>query len=311
MKVAVALALAALIGVAYGATYLQNPQIPGGEEAEINPNERVIHQHEPVPDLPDPGSTLHEGLIFNGKNAGKRTVKGAADLATASGSVQKTIVDYHNEKRREVKGKNEMRMQWHAKASQIAQAWADKCDFRHPTTDQEKKTFLNILLKKDTNCGQSIAMGSGDMTWKQAMDMWYNEKKDFKWGVDTGKVVGHYTAMVWKTSRFVGCGYKLCKAGTPQQFHFFVCDYAPGGNVYPNHLKPYDAGNPCDSCKGACENGLCTNACEYENKLSNCENPSGNYPALFANGCDKADSMMDSMKAQCEATCNCKGKSLY
>jgi pathogenesis-related protein 1 len=93
-------------------------------------------------------------------------------------------------------------------------------------------------------CGQNIAMSSGHLTITQVIaSMWAGERKDFKYGVDTGKVVGHYTQLVWRTTTEVGCATKLCNAGTPRAFHFWVCNYLPAGNSVPtyvgNRFKPY------------------------------------------------------------------------
>jgi hypothetical protein len=50
-----------------------------------------------------------------------------------------------------------------------------------------------------------------------------------------GKITGHYTALVWPTTREVGCGKAYCfnpdpaKAATAYAV-IYVCNYFPGGN---------------------------------------------------------------------------------
>lgn len=41
------------------------------------------------------------------------------------------------------------------------------------------------------------------------------------------KVCGHYTQVVWKNSRYVGCGKAMAANGTL----YYVCNYYPAGNT--------------------------------------------------------------------------------
>ena len=85
-----------------------------------------------------------------------------------------------------------------------------------------------VWVFPDFSLGQNIAMGTGSsFDWARTMQLWYDEKSSFKYGVATSAMVGHFTAIVWAKTYIIGCGYKLCKAGTPQQFNFMVCDYGP------------------------------------------------------------------------------------
>lgn len=57
----------------------------------------------------------------------------------------------------------------------------------------------------------------------------------------TGKVCGHYTQVVWRASKQLGCGKATCVANSPfgggGTWYFWVCDYAPPGNYLGQ--KPY------------------------------------------------------------------------
>ncbi|TQF09868.1 hypothetical protein FJV41_42355, partial [Myxococcus llanfairpwllgwyngyllgogerychwyrndrobwllllantysiliogogogochensis] len=127
---------------------------------------------------------------------------------------------------------------WSPRIAELAQQWADRCEFRHPTSSSEQATYL-IGLGLNFKLGQNLAMASGELTATDAVKMWGDEREDFKYGVETGKVVGHYTAIVWRKTTQLGCGVKVCRENTPSAFTFYVCSYGPAGNVYPNHLKPY------------------------------------------------------------------------
>ncbi|VDL82412.1 unnamed protein product [Nippostrongylus brasiliensis] len=64
--------------------------------------------------------------------------------------------------------------------------------------------------------------------------------------------IGHYTQIVWATTRAIGCAVKECEGST-----MAVCNYRPTGNILG--MMVYKEGEPCSKCpKGArCENGLC------------------------------------------------------
>jgi len=75
--------------------------------------------------------------------------------------------------------------------------------------------------------GENLAKGYGSM--RAAAQAWADEKRWFKNGnfpnVATGGKswhdVGHYTQMVWRNTRQVGCG---------QAGNVYVCHYQPQGN---------------------------------------------------------------------------------
>jgi pathogenesis-related protein 1 len=65
--------------------------------------------------------------------------------------------------------------------------------------------------------------------------MWADEKVKYDAGQRSGLGIGHYTAMVWKNTREVGCGFvagavpdELGRGGGTD---FLVCRYNPPGNV--------------------------------------------------------------------------------
>ena len=78
-------------------------------------------------------------------------------------------------------------------------------------------------------------------TPKDAVNSWCNEKVNFKPGgqfpdvSNTGKWqdVGHYTQVIWKETKFVGCGTAQDSQGNT----YVVCRYLPPGNIFGE--KPY------------------------------------------------------------------------
>lgn len=79
--------------------------------------------------------------------------------------------------------------------------------------------------------GENLWMGtSGRFTVEQMVGAWAAEKRDYRHGVfpdvaARGKVVGHYTQMVWRGTTQVGCALV---PGKPADV--LVCRYDPPGN---------------------------------------------------------------------------------
>ncbi|KRB82422.1 SCP-like extracellular [Sphingomonas sp. Root710] len=82
--------------------------------------------------------------------------------------------------------------------------------------------------------GTAGAFSADDMS-----KLWLKEKRNFKYGVfpdnsRTGDLedVGHYTQMVWASSKAVGCALRRGRKD-----EFFVCRYSEGGNILGE--RPY------------------------------------------------------------------------
>ena len=59
---------------------------------------------------------------------------------------------------------------------------------------------------------------------------WASEKKNYSLtsnSCQNGKICGHYTQIVWKQSKIVGCGRAFCE----DKSQVWVCNYHPPGNV--------------------------------------------------------------------------------
>ncbi|MDD4979443.1 MAG: CAP domain-containing protein [Gallionella sp.] len=114
-----------------------------------------------------------------------------------------------------------------------AQAWADnlmksnQCKMRHS--------------KPNGKYGENLYWASA-MTWSdgridlqevspnKVVDSWGSEKADYDYAKNnckSGKMCGHYTQIVWRDTKSVGCGMAVC-ADTREQV--WVCQYQPAGN---------------------------------------------------------------------------------
>ena len=102
---------------------------------------------------------------------------------------------------------------WSAELAASAQRWADNCWIAH---DSHRG-----------HIGENLAWG-GARSASSAVDAWYKEVEDYNYskpGFVTG--IGHFTQMIWRNSKQLGCGVAKCYLGTVR---LWVCRYAPTGN---------------------------------------------------------------------------------
>jgi pathogenesis-related protein 1 len=145
----------------------------------------------------------------------------------------KALLDFHNEKRGEVKVPE---VAWSKELAAFAQEWADHIaelgKFQHrPVKGEFKQRY-----------GESIAEGPGKFGVTDAGRAWYNEKKAYDSGKQSlpanAKEIGHYTQMVWNTTRKIGAGKATVKKGKMKGWTFVVCNYDPPGNAVGK--KPFE-----------------------------------------------------------------------
>lgn len=139
-------------------------------------------------------------------------------------------LEYHNKVRKDVRSEP---LIWSTELAAYAQAWAEEiaktgCKMRHrPGSGEWAQKY-----------GENIFWGSPArfFTPQVACENWYSEIKYFKnqkISVEKLDGVGHYTQMVWNTTKAVGIGKAVCK----NDALIVVANYDPPGNVIG--LKPY------------------------------------------------------------------------
>ncbi|XP_062293691.1 serotriflin-like [Scomber scombrus] len=212
------------------------------------------------------------------------------DTVLASSSDASEIVDKHNELRRSVQptASNMLKMSWNNEAQANAQRWANTCSMNHSPASSRKIST--------SGCGENLYMSSWQNTWSNAIQSWYDEVNDFRYGVGSvnGGVIGHYTQLAWYRSNQIGCAMAYCP--NSQYKYFYVCHYCPPGNVGQTS-RPYKAGPSCGDCPNACDNKLCTNPCPYTDQYSNCPELKQQW------GCSHGD-----VASWCPASCKCSSQ---
>ena len=128
-------------------------------------------------------------------------------------------------------------LSWSPSLAVLAQEWAnhlrdDKgCQLEH--SSQERRAAANA--------GENLAAGLP--TAEATVGDWYSEVSDYDFNQPgfqspSGKPVGHFTQIVWKDTREVGCAMVQCTGDYPT---LWVCNYSPAGNYtgqFPDNVLP-------------------------------------------------------------------------
>jgi pathogenesis-related protein 1 len=169
----------------------------------------------------------------SGTGGGSATGGGAGGGSGAGGGTANELVAAHNAVRSAampVPSPVLMPMAWSPLVATVAQNWANNCNYMHNMNRG--------------SLGENIfAASGGSWTPTAVVNSWASEKSDYTYSTNScasGKMCGHYTQIVWRTSLGLGCGMKVCTTGSPfgsGTWVFWVCDYSPPGNYVGT--KPY------------------------------------------------------------------------
>ncbi|KAI9814776.1 MAG: hypothetical protein M1827_003042 [Pycnora praestabilis] len=130
---------------------------------------------------------------------------------TSASEFQSDILAAHNFYRSE---HNATSLSWNTSLATYGTKWANGCNFKHSGGPS----------------GENLAAGYPNAT--TAVDAWGNERNDYNF-VEQGfsEQTGHFTQVVWKASRSVGCGRVDCAGTGEVPGWYVVCEYYPPGNV--------------------------------------------------------------------------------
>ncbi|MCW5807986.1 MAG: hypothetical protein KIT31_36880 [Deltaproteobacteria bacterium] len=143
---------------------------------------------------------------------------------------------FHNEVRAAVDTQAPLpALTWSPALAATAAAWVAQC------RDVDAPTGLVDHNPGRSNghpyyVGENIFASGGGATAKQAVQLWAGEKANYNYTANTcNGVCGHYTQLVWRDTREVGCAVGTCPG--LQYPNTIVCNYGPGGNV--GGQRPY------------------------------------------------------------------------
>ncbi|KAF3791134.1 Glioma pathogenesis-related protein 1 [Nymphaea thermarum] len=123
----------------------------------------------------------------------------------------------------------ELPLIWDFEVEKYARWWAGErksdCKLQHSF---DNGTFV---------MGENIFWGSGSgWTPRDAVRAWVDEQKYYSYSGNQclgGHVCGHYTQVVWRETRRLGCARVVCDTGDV----FMTCNYDPPGNYIGQ--RPY------------------------------------------------------------------------
>jgi hypothetical protein len=122
---------------------------------------------------------------------------------------------------------------WSRAAAEVARGYAAKCKFRH---NSGRSDYGENLFAMSDHQAAAVVVPAAIRSWSvEAAD--YDLARN---ACRKSKVCGHYTQMVWRDTRAVGCAIQYCEKGAPfgsGPWTLVVCNYAPPGNVVGR--KPY------------------------------------------------------------------------
>jgi hypothetical protein len=109
---------------------------------------------------------------------------------------------------------------WSTALARDAARAAARCALEHSRTDH----------------GENLAAAAPALSPSEAVSIWLEERQD--WDAATkrcraDRTCAHYTQLVWRETREVGCASRPCEGGglgIPGPWMVTVCQYAPSGN---------------------------------------------------------------------------------
>ncbi|ERN07266.1 hypothetical protein AMTRI_Chr12g240920 [Amborella trichopoda] len=123
----------------------------------------------------------------------------------------------------------EIPLVWDIEVEKYAKWWANQrksdCKLQHS------------FPEGDFKLGENIFWGSGSV-WSpiDAVKAWVDEEKYYSYRSNScvgDQMCGHYTQVVWKNTRRIGCARVVCDTGDV----FMTCNYDPPGNYLGE--RPY------------------------------------------------------------------------
>jgi uncharacterized protein YkwD len=128
-------------------------------------------------------------------------------FATASLQEIEQWVHYHNQYRL----KHQVApVTWSATVAKSAQAFADECPQNH----------------SNSGYGENLAWGYPSI--RSVVTAWYSEEQSYNYNAPGfSATTGHFTQVVWKGTKEIGCALRKECSGWPTTW---VCQYSPPGN---------------------------------------------------------------------------------
>jgi pathogenesis-related protein 1 len=149
------------------------------------------------------------------------TKDGAVGSRLTPGEVQQALAA-HNRARAEA---GATPLMWSKDLAVYAQEWAD-----HLASTSRRMEHRPHSGKWKQEYGENLFMGTaGYYGFSDAVALWHKEESAYHGqaiDIATINAYGHYTQVVWKSTRRVGCAKVECEGNV-----IMVCNYDPPGNI--------------------------------------------------------------------------------
>ncbi|KAG0352901.1 CAP domain-containing protein [Gamsiella multidivaricata] len=196
----------AVLAVSANARTVGTPRAFG--PADLERFASVVPEHEANAEiLPFPGPNHNDALV--------RRADAPKKAAVTLTKEQQTILDTHNKYRALHQAPP---LKWNANSAKFGKDWIKQCQFKHSGGPH----------------GENLA--AGYKNFKAAVTGWYSEVKNYNYkqpgfGLNTG----HFTQVVWKGTKTVGCAKKLCPNSYGSKWYIYICEYDGPGNIVGNN----------------------------------------------------------------------------
>ncbi|KAJ4298361.1 hypothetical protein N0V88_003391 [Collariella sp. IMI 366227] len=146
----------------------------------------------------------------------------------------------------------EIALKWSGSLAASAKTLADTCVFKHDTGIDGGGYGQNLAMWGSSS-STTKSMDPSVLVARAATSGWYNGELNLFPSSEYGKASpdmsnfskwGHYSQMVWASTKEVGCATVFCPPGTMSDkmgSWYTVCNYSPPGNMggaYGNNVRP-------------------------------------------------------------------------
>jgi len=132
---------------------------------------------------------------------------------------------------------------WSSRLANYAQQWANRsakvrnCGMKHrPNHGPYKQQHGENLWWASPRTWSNGVRELQDINIQRVVKDWADEKPFYNYAANTckpGEQCGHYTQIVWRETKEVGCAYQQCA----DKSQLWVCNYSPAGNYIGE--RPY------------------------------------------------------------------------
>jgi pathogenesis-related protein 1 len=179
----------------------------------------------------DQDASVGDGGATRADAGAARTDAGRPPTPDMQPAAMAGMIEAHNAARANVSPKAATPiapLAWSNADAAVATAYAAQCIYAHNPARGPR--------------GENLFATTGTGTPAYAVKLWVDEKQNYNYANNScSGVCGHYTQVVWSTSKTVGCAKQLCNKNSPfgntRPWEIWVCDYSPAGNIIGR--KPY------------------------------------------------------------------------